>query len=302
MTELGARLKEARIAKGYSLDDLQEKTKIQKRYLSAIEEGNYGVMPGTFYVRAFIKQYAEAVDLDATELLETYKTELPTNKTAETLGSGVSIQKGDQVSGNKRRSNVARSSGPNKKFGDVMPKFVVALFIVVIIAGFAFLMLKQPSNTVEEPKETPKTQENTNVDTSKNNATDATDKKEDTTKEETKKEDQPKQKLSDGEVSADNITTTYTLSGTKKFSIRVDVTGENWVGITDENGTTLGESGMFAAGDQIKENAKGKKSVRIRLGAAANGKVFVNGEEVKFVTSPSEQPTQNIVIKLAEEE
>lgn len=88
----------------------------------------------------------------------------------------------------------------------------------------------------------------------------------------------------------------------KKFSIRVDVTGENWVGITDENGTTLGESGMFAAGDQIKENAKGKKSVRIRLGAAANGKVFVNGEEVKFVTSPSEQPTQNIVIKLAEEE
>lgn len=181
------RLKEARIAKGYSLDDLQEKTKIQKRYLSAIEEGNYGVMPGTFYVRAFIKQYAEAVDLDPTELLETYKTELPTNKTAETLGSGVSIQKGDQVSGNKRRSNVARSSGPNKKFGDVMPKFVVALFIVVIIAGFAFLMLKQPSNTVEEPKETPKTQENTNVDTSKNNATDATDKKEDTTKEETKK-------------------------------------------------------------------------------------------------------------------
>lgn len=303
MTELGARLKEARIAKGYSLDDLQEKTKIQKRYLSAIEEGNYGVMPGTFYVRAFIKQYAEAVDLDATELLETYKTELPTNKTAETLGSGVSLQKGDQVTGgNTRRSNVARSSGPNKKFGDVMPKFVVALFIVVIIAGFAFLMLKQPSNTVEEPKETPKTQENASVDTNKDNATDATDKKEDTAKKETKKEDKPKQTLSDGEVSADNITTTYTLSGTKKFDIRVDVTGENWVGITDENGTTLGESGMFAAGDQIKENAKGKKSVRIRLGAAANGKVFVNGEEVKFVTSPSEQPTQNIVIKLAEEE
>lgn len=301
LTELGARLKEARISKGYSLDDLQEKTKIQKRYLSAIEEGNYGVMPGTFYVRAFIKQYAEAVDLDATELLETYKSELPTNKASETLGSGVSIQKGDQVGGNTRRSNVARSSGPNKKFGDVMPKFVVALFIVVIIAGFAFLMLKQPSNTVEEPKETPKTQENANVDTSKNNASDAADKKQDT-KEEAKKEEKPKQKISDGEVAADNITTTYTLSNTEKFTIQVDITGENWVGITDENGTTLGESGMFASGDQIKENAKGKQSVRIRLGAAANGKVFVNGEEIKFVTSPTEQPTQNIVIKMAEKE
>ncbi|WP_348775064.1 helix-turn-helix domain-containing protein [Psychrobacillus sp. NEAU-3TGS] len=30
MTELGARLKEARLAKGYSIDDLQEITKIQK--------------------------------------------------------------------------------------------------------------------------------------------------------------------------------------------------------------------------------------------------------------------------------
>ena len=64
MTELGARLKEARLAKGYSLEDLQEITKIQKRYLIGIEEGNYSIMPGSFYVRAFIKQYAEAVGLE----------------------------------------------------------------------------------------------------------------------------------------------------------------------------------------------------------------------------------------------
>ncbi|MFL6517543.1 MAG: helix-turn-helix domain-containing protein, partial [Bacillus sp. (in: firmicutes)] len=56
MTELGNRLKEARLAKGLSLDDLQSMTKIQKRYLIGIEEGNYASMPGNFYVRAFIKQ------------------------------------------------------------------------------------------------------------------------------------------------------------------------------------------------------------------------------------------------------
>ena len=61
MTELGKILKEAREAKGLSLDDLQQITKIQKRYLIGIEEGNYDMMPGKFYVRAFIKQYAEAV-------------------------------------------------------------------------------------------------------------------------------------------------------------------------------------------------------------------------------------------------
>ena len=77
MTELGTRLKEARTAKGYSIEDLQEITKIQKRYLANIEEGNYSTIPGAFYVRAFIKQYAEAVGLNGDELLETYKSELP---------------------------------------------------------------------------------------------------------------------------------------------------------------------------------------------------------------------------------
>lgn len=73
LTELGTRLKEARLSKGYSLDDLQEITKIQKRYLVGIEEGNYSIMPGSFYVRAFIKQYAEAVGLDADEILAEFK-------------------------------------------------------------------------------------------------------------------------------------------------------------------------------------------------------------------------------------
>ncbi len=46
--------------------------KFKNVYVSAIEEGNFSMMPGTlFYVRAFIKQYAEAVGLDSTELLET---------------------------------------------------------------------------------------------------------------------------------------------------------------------------------------------------------------------------------------
>ena len=41
MTELGQKLTEAREAKGLSIDQLHEITKIQKRHLVAIEEGNY---------------------------------------------------------------------------------------------------------------------------------------------------------------------------------------------------------------------------------------------------------------------
>ena len=66
---IGQTLKDARSDKGLTLDDLQQNTKIQKRYLIAIEEDNFAALPGEFYVRAFVKQYAEAVDLDSKELL-----------------------------------------------------------------------------------------------------------------------------------------------------------------------------------------------------------------------------------------
>lgn len=59
MSEIGKTLKTARIEKGYTLDDLQQITKIQKRYLIAIEDENFAALPGDFYVKAFIKQYAE---------------------------------------------------------------------------------------------------------------------------------------------------------------------------------------------------------------------------------------------------
>lgn len=73
MSELGQQLKEARLQKGLSLDDVQEMTKIRKRYLEAIETGDYKVLPGSFYVRAFIKTYAETVGLNPDEILKGIK-------------------------------------------------------------------------------------------------------------------------------------------------------------------------------------------------------------------------------------
>lgn len=143
LTELGARLKEARLSKGYSLDDLQEITKIQKRYLSAIEEGNYSIMPGTFYVRAFIKQYAEAVDLSADELLETYKSEVPANKTVESTTTATIQQP---------QSRRSLSKIPSKGFMDLMPKLVVALFIIIAIVVIWVLFQNKADNSTPDIK------------------------------------------------------------------------------------------------------------------------------------------------------
>src|SRR5690625_7056330 len=74
---IGEKLKEIRETRNLSLDDIQEETKIQKRYLRAIEDGNFHILPGSFYARAFIKEYAQALGLDYEELLEIHKDELP---------------------------------------------------------------------------------------------------------------------------------------------------------------------------------------------------------------------------------
>src|SRR5690625_6627313 len=62
--EIGELLKEAREEKGYTLDNIQEKTKSQKRYLVAIQQGDFNALPGKIYARAFIREYAEAEELD----------------------------------------------------------------------------------------------------------------------------------------------------------------------------------------------------------------------------------------------
>ena len=51
--EIGHMLKEEREAQQLTLDDIQEMTKIQKRYLQAIEDNNFSSLPGRFYARAF---------------------------------------------------------------------------------------------------------------------------------------------------------------------------------------------------------------------------------------------------------
>lgn len=75
--EIGKRLQEERLNQGISLEEVKSETKIQTRYLTAIEENDWSKMPGNFYVRAFIREYAEVLGIDSTSLLEEHKNELP---------------------------------------------------------------------------------------------------------------------------------------------------------------------------------------------------------------------------------
>lgn len=68
MKSVGEKLRRERIQRGIDLDTLAGMTRINARYLEAIENGNPGNLPGGFFYRSFVRQYATALNLDMDEI------------------------------------------------------------------------------------------------------------------------------------------------------------------------------------------------------------------------------------------
>lgn len=73
MPEIGNSLREARIRKSLTIKDVEDATKIRSKYLEALEEDDYEVLPGPTYVKAFLRSYATFLKLDPDELLEDFR-------------------------------------------------------------------------------------------------------------------------------------------------------------------------------------------------------------------------------------
>jgi cytoskeletal protein RodZ len=69
---LGEFLRRERELRHISLDDIAERTKISRRYLEAIEEGQYERLPGETFVRGFIRSYAQTIGLDPEDTILIY--------------------------------------------------------------------------------------------------------------------------------------------------------------------------------------------------------------------------------------
>ena len=69
MSPLGETLQRARQARGITVEDAERATRIPRRYLEALEQENYSILPAPVYARGFLRSYSGYLGLDPAALL-----------------------------------------------------------------------------------------------------------------------------------------------------------------------------------------------------------------------------------------
>ncbi|MGH2906357.1 MAG: helix-turn-helix domain-containing protein [Solirubrobacterales bacterium] len=75
MGEIGEALRERRMAMKIDVHEVEEETKIRAKYLRALENEEYNLLPGPAYVKSFLRTYADFLGLDSRSLVTVYKAE-----------------------------------------------------------------------------------------------------------------------------------------------------------------------------------------------------------------------------------
>jgi transcriptional regulator with XRE-family HTH domain len=74
---IGETLRQARLAKGIELAQVEERTKLRVRYLRALEAEDWEALPGDAYARGFLRTYGDYLGLDGLALVEEYRRLVP---------------------------------------------------------------------------------------------------------------------------------------------------------------------------------------------------------------------------------
>jgi len=74
MFEIGGSLREARLKRGLTPADVQKAIRIRDRYLQALEEERWELLPGDAYVKGFLRTYADYLGLEGNLYVEEYNS------------------------------------------------------------------------------------------------------------------------------------------------------------------------------------------------------------------------------------
>lgn len=126
MTDIGATLREARMRARLDVSEIEARTKIRAKYLRALENEEWDLLPGPTFVRSFLRTYAHALGLDGKSLVEEYRLRCEPPSEAELQPAMTGARRG-------RGRTTGNSSAPSR--GYVLASAGVIAVIVLLIVG-----------------------------------------------------------------------------------------------------------------------------------------------------------------------
>ena len=138
MAEIGAALREARTRARIEIAQMEAQTKIRAKYLRALENEEWELLPGPTYVKSFLKTYGDMLGIDGRQLVADYKREHEPFQLEGDIGQ-LSKHSGG-------RMNRQQSAPP------LLRNLALGLVAVVVLAAAAyFFVFKGSDDTPQTP-------------------------------------------------------------------------------------------------------------------------------------------------------
>jgi cytoskeleton protein RodZ len=140
MADIGETLRESRMRRRIDMAEVESATKIRAKYLRALENEEWDLLPGPTFVKSFLRTYAEYLELDARMLVEEYK-----QRYERTAGGELAPFGG---LGGPRRQHQRR---PRRRSRSALgPVAVVGLGAIVLLVAF-YVLGKSGENDADNP-------------------------------------------------------------------------------------------------------------------------------------------------------
>jgi cytoskeletal protein RodZ len=129
MPTIGDSLREARMRQHLDIADVEAKTKIRAKYLRALENEEFGMLPGPTFVKTFLRTYAEALGLDPQALVEEYRGTYEPREEIEAL------QPLGPTAVARDRRRVGPPRGPWVAIGAAVVGVIAVLAVIGLVSG-----------------------------------------------------------------------------------------------------------------------------------------------------------------------
>jgi len=254
VTEFGARLKQARVARGISLAQIAAVTRISTRSLEAVERNDFSKLPGGIFTRSFVRAYAGEVGLDPEAALQQFLSQCPGDMAAVPTDAPESID------------GPSRHAEWQEKLSWRHAAVALALLALLAIAWYTWQ--RSPPGGVETPRaEAPPAAMGAPLEPSPIRPT------------------EPAVRSAAATAAAPPV-----VAAAKRLLVSIALISSCWISVTADGASVA--SRLFAAGEQL--DASAERMLVVKAGDAAAVRVTINGRAAQPLGTPGQVVTVRI--------